>query len=396
MPSSAERVKILRVIARLNVGGPALHVAYLTEGLAERGYDTTLVAGSLGFGEESMAHVAQARGARIVTLPELHREISPLSDLRAVFRLAQLIRRERPQILHTHTAKAGAVGRAATLLAGHARPPIVLHTFHGHVLRGYFNPLTTLGFRTLERWLARVTTKLIAVSPEVRDDLVRLGVGTTDQFAVVRLGIELGERVGGDDVVRRETRRQLGVGDDAFVVGWVGRMTAVKRTDDVLLAFEELLSHDVDAWLVLVGDGPDRRQLEQRAHELGIVRRCLFLGYQDDVAPYYAAIDALLLPSVNEGTPVSVIESLAAERPAVATRVGGVPDVVRDGVDGYLVDVGDAETLGARLAELAQDPAKRDEMGREGRKRVLERYAVSRLVDDIDHLYRELLSPRAS
>ena len=391
MPSSAEPVRVLRVIARLNVGGPALHVAYLTEGLAERGYDTTIVAGSLTRGEESMAHVAQARGARIVTLPDLHREISPLSDLRAILRLAQLIRRERPQILHTHTAKAGAVGRIAALLAGPARPPIVVHTFHGHVLRGYFDPLTTLGFRTLERWLARVTTRLIAVSPEVRDDLVGLGVAPREKFAVIRLGIELGERVGGDDETRRETRRQLGVGPDAFVVGWVGRMTAVKRTDDVVRAFRELLDRDVDAYLCLVGDGPDRVRLERLAHELGVVRRCLFVGYQNDVAPYYEVIDALLLPSVNEGTPVSVIEALAAGRPTVATRVGGVPDVVRDGVDGYLVDVGDAATLGERLAELARDPSLREEMGRAGSARVLARYAVDRLVEDIDAVYRELV-----
>jgi glycosyltransferase involved in cell wall biosynthesis len=393
MPSSAssQPIRVLRVIARLNVGGPALHVAYLTEGLAGRGYDTTLVAGSLARGEESMAHVAESRDARIVTIPHLHREISPLEDARAIVRLAQLIREERPHILHTHTAKAGAVGRIAALLAGGARPPIIVHTFHGHVLRGYFNPLTTLGFRTLERWLAHVTTRLIAVSPEVRDDLVRLGVARREKFTVIRLGIELGERVGGDDELRRETRRQLGVGPDAFMVGWVGRMTAVKRTEDVVRAFRELLDREVDAYLCLVGDGPDRPRLERLAHELGIVRRCLFVGYQDDVAPYYEAIDALLLPSVNEGTPVSVIEALAAGRPAVATSVGGVPDIVRDGVDGYLVQVGDAAKLGQRLAELAADPARRDEMGRDGRERVVERYAVARLVDEIDALYRELL-----
>jgi glycosyltransferase involved in cell wall biosynthesis len=389
----SERVKVLRVIARLNVGGPALHVAYLTEGLAERGYDTTLVAGSLAHGEESMAHVARQRGARIVTLPHLAREVSPLNDLLAVRHLARLIRTERPQILHTHTAKAGAVGRVAALLAGDARPPIVVHTFHGHVLRGYFNPPATLAFRTLERWLASVTTRLIAVSPEVRDDLVRLGVAPREKFTVIRLGIELDERVGADGEARRETRRRMGISPDAFVVGWVGRMTAVKRTDDVLLAFKGVVARGVDARLCLIGDGPDRRRLERRAHELGIVRRCLFVGYQDDVAPYYEAIDALLLPSANEGTPVSVIESLAAERPAVATRVGGVPDIVREGVDGYLVDVGDAETLAERLVELAGDPDKRDAMGREGRKRVLERYAVDRLVDDVDALYRELLQP---
>lgn len=393
--TTPEPIKVLRVIARLNVGGPALHVAYLTAGLAERGYETTLVAGTLARGEESMADVSSARGVKIEPLSELHREIGPLRDAKAILRLAKLIRRERPTILHTHTAKAGAVGRIAALLAGSARPPIVVHTFHGHVLRGYFNPLTTLGFRTLERWLARVTTALVAVSPEVRDDLVKLRVAPAAKFTVVRLGIELDERTDSDDDIRAETRRQLGVGPDAFLVGWVGRMTAVKRTDDVVRALRGLVDRGVDAYLCLVGDGPDRDHLERFAQELGVVRRCLFVGYQTDVARFYSAIDALLLPSVNEGTPVSVIESLAARRPAVATRVGGTPDVIRDGVDGFLVEVGDAEALSERLAELAADPERRARMGAAGRKRVLGRYAVERLVDDVDRLYRSLLDARA-
>jgi glycosyltransferase involved in cell wall biosynthesis len=214
-------VKVMRVIARLNVGGPALHVAYLTAGLADRGYDTTLVAGTLARGEKSMAHVAQQRGVRIEPLEELHREIAPLRDVRAILRLARLIRRERPSILHTHTAKAGAVGRIAALLAGSARPPILIQTFHGHVMRGNFNPLTTLGFRSLERWLARFTTVLIAVSPEVRDDLVGLRVAPAEKFAVVRLGIELGERVAAENGAREETRRALGVAPDASSsAGW--------------------------------------------------------------------------------------------------------------------------------------------------------------------------------
>jgi glycosyltransferase involved in cell wall biosynthesis len=390
-----EPIKVLRVIARLNVGGPALHVAYLTAGLADRGYETTLVAGTLARGEESMAAVSEARGVRIETLPALHREIGPLRDAQAILRLARLIRRERPTILHTHTAKAGAVGRIAALLAGSARPPIIVHTFHGHVLRGYFNPLTTLGFRTLERWLARMTTALVAVSPEVRDDLVRLHVAPASKFTVVRLGIELDERTSVEESVRVETRRQLGVGQDAFVVGWVGRMTAVKRTDDVVRALRGLVDRGVDAYLCLVGDGPDRDHLERYAHELGVVKRCLFVGYQEDVARFYSAIDALLLPSVNEGTPVSVIEALAAQRPAVATRVGGTPDVIRDGVDGFLVEAGDTDALSVRLAELAADPERRARMGADGRERVLGRYAVERLVDDIDRLYRELLAAPA-
>jgi glycosyltransferase involved in cell wall biosynthesis len=392
LPGSEPRVRILRVIARLNMGGPALHVAYLTEGLERRGYDTTLVSGSLARGEDSMAFVADARGVEVVRIDELGREISPLRDLMATIRLARLIRKERPQILHTHTAKAGTVGRVAARLAASRRPPIVVHTFHGHVLRGYFGPVRTLFFRWLERWLASGTTVLVAVSPQVRDDLVALGIAPRERFVVIRLGIELDERVAPERNGRDESRRYLGISGDRFAVGWIGRMTAVKRTDDVLVAFKRLRESGVDAVLCMVGDGPDRAGLEQRAHELGVARDTVFVGYQEDVAPFYAAFDALVLPSVNEGTPVSVIEALAAERPVVVTRVGGVPDIVRDGEDGFLVEAGATDDLADRLAQLARDPALRARMGKQGRERVLPRYAVDRLVDDVDRLYRSLLS----
>jgi glycosyltransferase involved in cell wall biosynthesis len=385
-------VRVLRVIARLNMGGPALHVAYLSHGLRDRGYDTTLVAGTLARGEDSMAYVAEELGVRVETLSELSREISPLQDTRAVLHLARLIKQKRPQILHTHTAKAGAVGRVAALLAGDARPPIIVHTFHGHVLRGYFNPVQTLGFRLLERWLARISTTLVAVSPQVRDDLVRLGVAPSEKFAVIRLGIELDERIDTGGEARAATRRVLGVPSDVFLVGWIGRMTPVKNTDEVIRALRLLHDRGVDAWLCMVGDGPDRDRLERLASELGVVRRCLFPGYQEAVARFYAAFDALVLPSVNEGTPVSAIESLAAQRPVVATRVGGVPDVVEDGEDGYLVELGATEKLADGLERLARNPELREQFGRAGRERVLRRYAVERLVDDVDRLYRGLLA----
>jgi glycosyltransferase involved in cell wall biosynthesis len=298
----------------------------------------------------------------------------------------------RPHILHTHTAKAGAVGRIAATLAGDARPPIVVHTFHGHVLRGYFDPSRTAFFRVLERTLARRTTRLVAVSPEVRDDLVALGVAPAEKFSVIRLGIDLDRRLTGPDDGGVAFRRLFGVGADEFVVGWVGRMTAIKRVDDVLLAFRRLRERGVKARLCLVGDGPDREQVEQRAHDLGVVRHVLFVGYQRDIAPYYSFFDAFVLPSANEGTPVSAIESLAAARPVVATRVGGTPDVVEDGADGILVPVGDVEAIAAALERLARDADLRRRLGEHGRERVVPRYRVERLVDDVDALYRELLS----
>ena len=393
-PLVSPRASVLRVIARLNVGGPALHVAYLSAGLTPRGYDTTLVAGTIARGEESMAYIAEQAGARVVALPGLSREISPIHDALAVFRLARLIRQVRPTILHTHTAKAGTVGRVAALLAGGARPPIVIHTFHGHVLRGYFGPRKSAVFRVLERLLAKVTTVLVAVSPEVRDDLVQLGVAPAEKFAVVRLGIELEQRVA-STVPRDEVRRRLGIPPERFVVGWIGRMTGVKQTHDLLAALAELRAGGVDAGLLVVGDGPDRAGFEQRARDLDLVRHCLFLGYQDDVAPWYAAMDAVALPSGNEGTPVTVIEALAGGKPVVAYDVGGVPDVVREGVDGFLVEPGDISGLAARLAQLAADPELRQRLGGAGRERVLGRYGVGRLLDDVDRLYRETMERKA-
>ena len=392
--ASEQRVTVLRVIARLNVGGPALHVAYLTAGLTPRGYDTTLVAGTIARGEESMAYIAEQAEARVIALPGLSREISPFRDAVAVVRLAQLIRQVRPTILHTHTAKAGTVGRVAALVAGSARPPIVIHTFHGHVLRGYFGPAKSTVFRVLERLLAKVTTVLVAVSPEVRDDLVQLGVAPAEKFAIVRLGIELEQRVA-SDVPRDEVRRRLGIPPQRFVVGWIGRMTGVKQTHDLLAALAELRAGGVDAGLLVVGDGPDRAGFEQRARELDLVRHCLFLGYQENVAPWYAAMDAVALPSGNEGTPVTVIEALAAGKPVVAYEVGGVPDVVREGVDGFLVEPGSTSGMAERLAQLAADPELGRRLGEAGRERVLERYGVGRLLDDVDKLYRDTIAKKA-
>jgi glycosyltransferase involved in cell wall biosynthesis len=386
----SEPVRILRVIARLNMGGPALHVSYLTRGLESRGYHTTLVAGRLARGEDSMAFVAEELGVDVVTLAELHREVSPVYDPVAVTRLVHEIKRVRPHILHTHTAKAGAVGRAAALLAGDARPPVLVHTYHGHVLRGYFDPVRTQFFRETEKALARHTTRLVAVGPEVRDDLVELGVAPPDKFSVIRLGIDLESRVLNDGH-RDEHRRLFGIPDDRFVVGWIGRMTSIKRVPDILQSFKRLLDLGVDATLCLVGDGPDREPAEALAKQLGIARHVLWLGYQRDVSPYYALFDVLVLPSANEGTPVVAIESLAARRPVVATRVGGVPDVVEDGETGFLVEVEDVDAMAAALARLARDPELRQRMGERGREVVVPRYKVERLVDDVDALYRELL-----
>jgi glycosyltransferase involved in cell wall biosynthesis len=340
-----------------------------------------------------MAFVAERLGVNVVNVPEIQREVAPLHDAQSIRRLTAIMREERPHILHTHTAKSGALARAAALVAGSARPPIVVHTFHGHVLKGYFGRGRTRFFREVERSLARFTDVLVAVSPEVRDELVEHGIAPADKFTVIRLGIPLDERLG-DATADLDYRGLYGIPDDAFVVGWVGRMTGVKDTDAVLQIVAATRERGVPAVLCMVGDGPDRERLEQVAHDLGIARSTFFVGYQEDVAGYYRLFDAFLLPSVNEGTPVSAIEALASGTPVVATRVGGVPDVVSDGVDGFLVEPGDVSAAAERLARLAADPELRAQLGAAGSANARERYSVERLVDDVDRLYRELLAAK--
>src|SRR5581483_52089 len=388
-----EPIRVLRVIARLNVGGPALHVSYLTEGLDEIGYETKLVAGRVSPGEGSMEWSARERGIEPVYIPSLQREISPVVDAVAVAKVVRLIREFRPHVLHTHTAKAGAVGRTAALLAGSARPQAVVHTFHGHVLRGYFGSAKTAAFRRLEQGLARSTDALIAVSPEVRDDLVRLGIAPAAKIEVIRLGLDLDARTAAPDGARETVRDELGIPADAFVVGWLGRMTEIKRVDALLRAFAAAPG---DAHLLLVGDGPLRPQLEGLARELGLGPRAHFAGFRNDVGSIYAASDVVALTSANEGTPVTVIEALAAGRPGVSTDVGGVSDVVADGTTGFLVPPGDVDAVADRLARIAESPEVRARMSESARASVVDRYSVPRLVRDVDELYRRLLAQPAT
>jgi glycosyltransferase involved in cell wall biosynthesis len=385
-----EPIRVLRVIARLNVGGPSLHVSYLTEGLAHRGYATTLAAGTISEGEASMAFVAEQRGIEVELIPGLQRDVAPLRDMSVVRHLRDVIRRDRPHVLHTHTAKAGTVGRTAAYLSGAARPPVVVHTFHGHNLKGQFDPTRTRVFSTIEHNLARGTDALVAVSPEVRDELVEVGVAPASRFAVVRLGVELSERMAGSSD-GAALRSALGIPPDRFCIGWVARITAVKRPEDVLRTVRLLRDRGVNAALILVGDGPERAKMEAQARSLDLVEGVHFVGFQNDVGPWFHAFDVLLLPSRSEGTPVSAIETLASGRPVVATDVGGTRDVVENGVSGFIVPFGDVEAGADRLEQLARDGALRKRMGAAGQERTLTRYRVPRLVEDVDRLYRSLL-----
>jgi glycosyltransferase involved in cell wall biosynthesis len=382
---------IMHVIARLNVGGAALHVLQLAREQQRRGHEVVVVAGSLAAGEESMEYVATELGVSVRPLPALQRELSPRADGAAVKALRSLIRSRRPDVLHTHTSKAGATARLAALLAGQARPRAVIHTYHGHVLSGYFTPRRQRVFRLVERLLARSTGALVAVSDEVRDDLVAFGVAPVERFTVVPYGFDLPAWSAADDVARTRVRSDLGVGPETFVVGWAGRLTAIKRPLDLVRTLRSLVDQEVDAVLVLVGDGEDRDATEALAHELGVGDRCRLVGFQQGMRDWYAAFDATLLTSANEGTPVVAIESLAAGRPVVATRAGGTGTVVNEGESGFLEAVGDTSALAVRLAALARDPALRTRLGRSGADDVRSRFATERMADELDAIYRKVL-----
>ncbi len=385
-------LRIVHAIARLNVGGAALHVVQLAREQQRRGHEVLVVAGTLAAGEESMAYVADELGVNVHQLSALQRELSPRADLAAIRDLRTILRAHRPDVLQTHTSKAGATGRIAALLSGGARPRAVVHTYHGHVLRGYFDRRRELVFRIIERVLARSADALVAVSDEVRNDLVAFGVASRDRFVVVPYGFDLPAWSDADEQARVRIRRDLGIAPDTFVVGWAGRFTPIKRPLDLPRTLRALVDAEVDAMLVLVGDGDERLRAEALARELGVWERCRFVGFQQGIRGWYAAFDALLLTSENEGAPVVAIESLAAERPVVATRAGGTATVVDDGVSGYLEPVGDTGALAARLALLARDPELRRALGRQGAEDVRGRFATERMADEIDSLYRSLLA----
>jgi glycosyltransferase involved in cell wall biosynthesis len=377
-------MRIVHAIARLNVGGAALSVLEVAASQQQRGHDVVVVAGTIPSSEDSMEYIADDLGVRVHRLPALRREPAPFFDVIATAKLRSLLRGRQIDVLHTHTSKAGATGRLAASLAGGRRPRVVAHMYHGHVLSGYFSPRRERLFRGIERALSHASDVLIAVSDEVRDDLIRLHVARREKFEVVRYGFDLDARIDSRPETRARLRAQIGADDDTLVVGFVGRLTGVKRPLDLVRTIARVES---PAMLVVLGDGDDRPAMEALAAELGCSDRCRFLGYRNDIEGWYGAFDALLLTSANEGTPVAAIEALAAGRPVVATDVGGTATVVDATETGFLARTADLASLAAHLDRLAGDEELRRHMGDLGAVRMRERFSLERMVDDIERVY---------
>ncbi len=389
------QVRVLRVIARLNMGGPAHHVSLLSGMLDPERYETLLLHGEVGSGEASLAEVARRCGAKTRTVPGLRPELRPLDDLRAFKALVREMRAFRPDIVHTHTAKAGMLGRLAALVALRPRP-VIVHTYHGHVLEGYFGKAKTALYRGIETALARFSDRLIGVSTATVDDLVRLKVAPRSKFSVVPIGLDLDPFLELDTKAGGSFRTEVGTRPGEVLLTFVGRLVPIKRVDVLLRAVARARELGAPVRLAVVGDGERRTELENLAGDLSVRDRVSFAGYRADVTHVAAASDIAVLSSDNEGTPVSLIEAGAAGCPAVATSVGGVRDVVTPS-SGLLVDAGDADGLGAAIAKLAANPAERARMGRHARKHTAQRFVVDRLLGDADSLYRGLLQrPRAA
>ena len=385
-------MRVLRVIARMNLGGPAHHVSLLSGRLPAERYRTLLVSGRVGHGEASAAGLAQRHGALLQPLESLGPDIRPLSDVRALAALILTVRRFQPAIVHTHTAKAGIVGRLAALLAARPRP-LIVHTYHGHVLEGYFGRTKTAFYRMSERALARPSDCLIGVSRATVDDLVRMRIAPRSKFRTIALGLELERFLGSKPDDGSSFRREVGAGADDVLLTFVGRLVPIKRIDRMLRVVARARADGAPVRLAIVGDGALRGELETLARTLGLTEVVHFSGYRLDLEAIAAAGDVAILTSDNEGTPVSLIEAAAAATPAVATAVGGVPEVVtRD--TGLLAAAQDEPALARAVGLLATDRRLRERMGTHAREHVRKRYSSERLLKDVDALYQQLLERR--
>lgn len=397
--------RIVRVIARLNTGGPAIHTVLLTADLPGIRWQSRLVTGRVDPGEGDMTYFAYEHGVRPTVIDELGRRVDALSDLRAFLKLVRLFWRIRPHIVHTHTTKAGALGRAAALvynsvawMRGDRRARIV-HTFHGHLFHGYFGPVVSRGLVWGERALALFTDRIITVSDAVKADLVdRYRVCGESKVSVVPLGFDFGW-VGRLDEHAGSLRREFNVPREAVLLGIVGRLTEVKN-HALLFSAVSRMKRDNMCTLVL-GDGELRADLEAMVGTLTLQDDVVFTGWQRDPDRMFADLDIVCLTSRNEGTPVALIEAMAAARPFVATRVGGIvdlmvgdPTVHPAGFDvyanGILARQDDPDAMAAALEHLVARPDLRRAMGAVGQAAVLKRFGKERLLEEMEGIYGAL------
>ena len=375
---AAEGEPILHLVTRMNIGGPARVVNALATGLTPA-FSVTIGTGRAPVEEGELI----ADGVAVTRLPFV-RPVQPLTDARALAMTRRLIARSRPSLLHTHMAKAGMIGRVAALSL---RPrPLTIHTYHGHVFQGYFGRAQQRTFLDIERVLAKCSDALIAVSPEIRDELLDLGVGRASQYHVIPVGVELAPYLAATANGHR-LRTAMRVPRAAPVIAIVGRLVPIKDHETLFQALQQLDG----VYLAVIGDGELRNRLEQRVAQLGISERTRFLGWTQELAPMLADADVVVLTSRNEGTPLALIEAMATARPVVATNVGGVAQVVQDGQSGLLCSPGDVNSIAAAISTLLVQRELADRLGSEGRRRVVGRFGVQAMITAHAELYADII-----
>jgi glycosyltransferase involved in cell wall biosynthesis len=406
-------MKIVRIIARLNVGGPARHVVWLTKELQTEEFESVLLTGTVPEGEEDMSWFAVENKVEPTYIPEMSRELSP-KDVISLWKIYRRILLEKPDIVHTHTAKAGTIGRAAgflyrwltwkTLIGKPHRVKLV-HTYHGHVFHSYYGNLKTKIFLFIEKFLARTATdKIIVITRQQFDEIHRqFGVGKEKQFEIIPLGIDL-EPFENSFEKRNILREEIDARAGEILVGFVGRLTEIKNVSLFLkvaaLYRERKTADSPNLKFIVIGDGHLRKDLEGEAEKLGLKETLIFLGNREDADVFYSGLDIVALVSLNEGTPLSLIEAMASEKAVISTSVGGVIDLlgaVQAEKDGYKIcergvraESGDAEAFYNGLICLAEDFVLRSNLSREGKNFIRENYSKKRLVLDIERFYRKL------
>jgi len=384
-------IKILRIITRLNIGGPAQHVLLLTGDMQGEKFETTMVTGSCGKDEGDMSYLADEVGVKPLFVEEMSREVNLFKDLAAFLKIRRIIKKEKPDIIHTHTAKAGTLGRLASLFAGNA---VRVHTFHGHSLEQYFSKAQNAAFSSIERFLGRFTDKIIAISQTQFEELSgKYRIAEREKFSVIELGLDLGKLFTISAGCAGKFRKEYNISEDELLIGIIARLVDIKNHVfflDVVKMIEKE-SREKKYRFVIVGDGQLKESLIAYTEQLGIKDLVIFTGWQRDTAEIYRALDIVALTSKNEGTPVSLIQALASARPAISTDAGGVRNVVLDGKNGYVVKQNDVNTYAKKLLDLAGDKDKRIKFGLAGREYVREKFSTKRLVNDLEKLYAELL-----
>lgn len=394
--NSTEEFTVARVIARLNVGGPAIQAILMTEAFRRKGYRSLLLTGDVPPGETSMEYLADARGVKPIKIRRMSRRLSLWQDLSALWTLIRIFRRENPTVVHTHTAKAGAIGRLAAMVTG---VPIVVHTFHGHVFCGYFSPLRTRIFLAIERFLAKRTDCIVAISDSQRRELMEVyKVAPADKVVTIPLGVDLDPflRVNGHGGVLRS---ELGISKAQPVVGWVGRLTAIKSPLSMIECAALLREHSLAPHFVMIGDGELRLECEKRIYQGSLQNTVTMAGWRRDLAGLYADVNLVVATSQSEGTPVALLEAMASGKAVVSTDVGGVRDLMvgsgrtLDGLEvfenGILVDC-NVKKLARAIEYLIQDPSLCRSMGHKGREFVARRFSHIRLANDLGELYHSL------